>query len=1343
MQNSLSISSNNKKPSNWSYFIPGLVIAYQIIAIIVFIISLFLAKNWLRLPYIGALTDPNLVLNQIKPSQGSAWVNDEEFRYGNQIVQADDVNIKSTQQLDNFLNQHTANDNITLTLRTPDGKYENHDVVLQIFPNSDRIKYLYIPIVIGLIYLFSSFWVFVARGKDGIGQMYSIFTTSVAISLATLFDLITSHRLAYLWVLSITLAGGALINLSLVFPQEDHLIARFRFLRWVGFVPAILLAIFSYTKTYDFSYPLAYVFAMQLEYIFVGLSILIFIGRIIQSFIKHPSPIVHEQARLVLLGSVLSFIPIGLWLLVTVLAPKNTFNPYFLLFLIFFPVTVAFSILRYRWLNADYIVSRAALYGSMIIIAVVGYGLLVTGFTLVTSSIIQADNLYFIGGTILVFALLLHPLRESLQSGINTIFSRGRGVYRTQLQTFSRELTQSLELPIVIGLLRQIIQNTVAPSQFHIYVYDALSEHYIASPENGTPDSPLTSEIRFTEDSSLAILLSNRRTALFFGDINTLPAALQSEHARLALLGAQLFIPLPGRKKLAGWLALGPRSSGSPYTNYDVEYLESVCDQAALAVERSQVVADLERRIHEMNVLTRVSQGINITIAFDDMLELIYAQTSQVLLTRDLWITLRDTYSDMLYHVFYLENDERLSEKENLPLHIGEGLEQEVVKSRRPIVTDDYDRECQNRGVLPSAQEIFAWLGVPLNAGAETIGVLSLGNRDPSVSYTREQVNLLQAVADQAAAAIVKSRLLQEAERRTHQLTTLNEVARSLTSTLELDPLLNQILNSAVEILNCEAGSLLLVDETSGELSFEVVAGPPESANLLGQRLPPGTGLVGKTVETRQPIIVNDVRRAKDWFEKTDQQTGFQTKDLLVVPMQVKENVIGVIEVINRKDHLPFNPDDQELLSAFTSQAAIAIDNARLYTQTDQTLTARVEELSVMQRIDRELNASLDVSRAMHITLDWAMRQSNASAGLVGMMEENGLRVMASQGYTSELAEYTAGFISGNLPALEQTIQTGLQHSRKIEEADSVTAILAGAKVQVVIPIRREGKVIGIILLESSRPELPPQETIDFLSRLSDHAAISIANAQLYAEVQAANLAKSQFVSLVAHELKNPMTSIRGFTDLLAKGAVGPINETQVNFLSTIRSNVERMNTIVVDLNDLTKIEIGSMRLEFKPVQIAEVIEEVTNSIIQQIHDKHQKLIKDLQPNLPTVWADRTRINQILTNLVSNAYKYTPEGGQITIGGDLTHANPNDPGSLKVVHLWIQDTGIGIPPEDQAKVFQQYFRTDASKDMASGTGLGLNITKSLVEMQGGRIWFESESRKGTTFHFTTPIAETA
>jgi signal transduction histidine kinase len=259
---------------------------------------------------------------------------------------------------------------------------------------------------------------------------------------------------------------------------------------------------------------------------------------------------------------------------------------------------------------------------------------------------------------------------------------------------------------------------------------------------------------------------------------------------------------------------------------------------------------------------------------------------------------------------------------------------------------------------------------------------------------------------------------------------------------------------------------------------------------------------------------------------------------------------------------------------------------------------------------------------------------------------------------------------------------------------------------------------------------------------LSDSAAIAISNAQLFAEVQRANLAKSEFVSFVAHELKNPMTSIKGYSELLAAGSVGAINEMQANFLGTIRANVQRMSALVSDLNDNAKIEAGQLRLDYKPVNVDDVVDEVIRSTKRQVDDKKQVIELLVPKELPNVWADQTRVGQVLTNLVSNAHKYTPEGGKILLGAEVTSNQWDPAGAKEVVHLWVKDNGIGISIEDQAKIFSKFFRSDDSKAReAPGTGLGLNITKSLVEMQGGRIWFDSEFRHGTTFHFTVPIAE--
>jgi signal transduction histidine kinase len=202
------------------------------------------------------------------------------------------------------------------------------------------------------------------------------------------------------------------------------------------------------------------------------------------------------------------------------------------------------------------------------------------------------------------------------------------------------------------------------------------------------------------------------------------------------------------------------------------------------------------------------------------------------------------------------------------------------------------------------------------------------------------------------------------------------------------------------------------------------------------------------------------------------------------------------------------------------------------------------------------------------------------------------------------------------------------------------------------------------------------------------------------------------------------------------------VTDAQSNFLSTIRSNVNRMATLVSDLADISRIEAGRLRLEFSSVAITEVVEEVVRSTQGQIEEKEQGLVVDVPEDLPPVWGDRTRLIQVLTNLVSNAHKYTPDGGEIQIRAE---AGPNawDPeGAPEVVHLAVMDNGIGISPEDQRKIFQKFFRSEDEKAReAPGTGLGLNITKNLVEMQGGRIWFESVFREGTTFHFTVPVVE--
>ncbi len=233
----------------------------------------------------------------------------------------------------------------------------------------------------------------------------------------------------------------------------------------------------------------------------------------------------------------------------------------------------------------------------------------------------------------------------------------------------------------------------------------------------------------------------------------------------------------------------------------------------------------------------------------------------------------------------------------------------------------------------------------------------------------------------------------------------------------------------------------------------------------------------------------------------------------------------------------------------------------------------------------------------------------------------------------------------------------------------------------------------------------------------------------------AANKSKSEFISIVSHELKIPMTSIKGYSDLMLAGATGPLNDNQTNFLKTIRSNVGRMATLVSDLADISRIETGNLRLEPRDIAVKEVLDEIVNLSRNQIEQKKQTISTDFPAELPKAWCDRNRLSQILTNLVSNANKYTPEGGAIVVRACQIEEN-----GKPMVRIQVEDNGLGMTAEDQQKLFSKFFRSaDEKVREAPGTGLGLSITKNLIELQGGRIWFESEYRKGTSFFFTVPI----
>lgn len=1197
-------------------------------------------------------------------------------------------------------------------------------------PAPTQISMFYLPYLLGWVYLTSAFLITSLRRTEDAGRAFSILASSLALLPGSISGLTYSRPLLILCSAIIPLTGAAFFHFGLFFPQKSSIAKKHRPLAQTGYITAVLLIILQ--NIFPGS-----VF-LQIGWLFTAISVLSFIFSVGIAGYTSPSPIIRQSASISLLGLLLSIVPATLSMLFSTLHLPPLTPALVILPLAIFPTTTAYIMIKHHPFQAGNLSDKSTTYYLLHILAFSGYTLIALGPGMLVEKALGPNQPLTIGITVLITILLFNGVYIRIRNKIDLIFLKNEHAYKNNLAHFERALTKATGLLDILHLLQTEVRKFFQPDILHIFIYDPLLDIYSALPdENGQP----TSGIRFSGNNPIVKILQQESAPLFLSD-NRIPESLRPEYGRIALSGANMFIPIPGQQKLHGWVAVSERISGEKYSGPDILFLTTLCSQTSTALNRALTITNLERRIHELSALSRVAQGINITLNFDDVLELIYAQTTQIIPNSDFHLILYKKSGNYAYYAFCLENEDRITSKENLPLPEKTCLEEEVIHSQKPILSQDFSTQCQIAGISPPMKNhIYAWLGVPLNSGTETIGAISVASNNPTTIYSRAQMNLLQAVADQAASAIIKTQLLKETERRAQQLASLNEINRKLTSTLELQPLLNSILESAVDILNTEAGSLFLVDERTDELIFQVTVGPV-SHNLVGQRLAPGTGFVGSAVINRQPIIINNVNTSPTWNPLPDKQTGFTTRGILAVPLESKDRVIGVIEIINKKDGNPFTTEDQNLLTAFAGQAAVAIDNARLYTLTDQELSNRVEELSVMQRLDRELNASLEVDRPMRITLEWAMRQSKSDAGLIGFVSEKGLRIIASQGYGDEIEFLRDGFIPLEHPAFQQAIQSGQSTHSIITQPDQPQTFLMNAHRQFVMPIRRKSDVIGLFLLESTNPNAFKETETAFLSRLADHAAIAIANSQLYSEVQQANIAKSEFVSFVAHELKNPMTSIKGYAELLTAGAVGPMNDMQNNFLGTIRANIERMKTIVEDLNDNSKIEAGRLRLDYKAVSIDEIIENAIRSIHRQLDDKKQTLELDIPTDIPKIWADKTRMEQVLINLISNANKYTSENGNIHIHAEKNVNIWDEHGAPEVIHIWVKDNGLGISQDDQKKIFQKFFRSDDEQVRKSpGTGLGLNITKSLIELQGGHIWFESEIKKGTTFHITIPVSE--
>lgn len=789
----------------------------------------------------------------------------------------------------------------------------------------------------------------------------------------------------------------------------------------------------------------------------------------------------------------------------------------------------------------------------------------------------------------------------------------------------------------------------------------------------------------------------------------------------LDFLGADtrglLILPLGAAEVRA--LILLHSGEAAPFGLNEIELARTIGNQASIALENARLYQSTVQTAKRFAVLNQVSSEINSSLDPEEIYVFIHKAVQRLMPVEAFVIALLDKEKQEIEGVYLMDGPKR-SPSQRLPL--GAGLSGRVIASGEPLLLHSSGQADSLGGVtygeLGTPASILA---VPMTLGGETIGMLSAQSYQPNV-YSQEDLQILNTLANQAIVAIQNGRLFAETQRlaeeleqrvveRTAQLQreqqnteTLLRILTEVSSSLDLDRALNRTLALLNEAIGAEQGTIMLLQADDNMLHYRAGYGYLTRQAVAESRaitLRVGEGLAGWVVEHRQAVLIEDLHRDARWVRAA--AGSREHRSCIVAPLLVGEDVIGVLMVFHRKV-AHFSPELLNLVQAIAGQVAVAINNAHLY----ELIRDQAERLGTMLRKEQE-EASRSQAILEAVADGVVVTGADNKVAFVNSSAERILGLPAAR-LQGESLDAFGGLFGRATGAWMQTIRGWSEDSASYQPGDTYAE-----------QIELEDKRIVLVHLA------PVMLQNDFLGTVSIFRDITH-------EVEVDRL-KSEFVATVSHELRTPMTSIRGYADILLLGAAGALNENQAHFLQIIKNNTERLNILVNDLLDISRIEAGRVTLSPQPLDLREVAEDVLADILRRSQEENKPMAISLEAprELPRVFGDSERVRQILDNLVDNAYHYTPVDGQIQV---RIHANAKDE-----VQVDVSDTGVGVAPEDQERVFERFFRGEHPLVLETpGTGLGLPIVKQLVEMHHGRIWMKSKGvpGEGSTFSFTLP-----
>lgn len=703
-------------------------------------------------------------------------------------------------------------------------------------------------------------------------------------------------------------------------------------------------------------------------------------------------------------------------------------------------------------------------------------------------------------------------------------------------------------------------------------------------------------------------------------------------------------------------------------------------------LERKTIVlqktaTDLSDRLVELRSLQEGMKVINSEISLAELLNLIVTNASQVLEGARCSIGLVDDTGRKVTIDAASGGEWNLDDDE---FAVDQQVAATVVQEGRPVLIADLSLDGQFRH--GSRLPVTSVMCVPLIAEGEVLGALCATSAEREV-FSEEEVTLLSAFADQAAMAVRNARLYEqlgaekgEAERGLRQIMAVHEVSRALVSTLNLEETLNLIIERLLSLAESSHCAVALMEEQEEQLVGRIVRGVATDQRKTFRINLKREQASARAVRLRTPVVVDDALNSPVAGQRKLAEL-WGTRTYLVTPLISRDRVIGAIYLGDTREDFHFGEREIQLTTSFAHFAATAIENARLY----QGMQEKSDELEAVVRGIGDGVIVTDPHE--HLVM------ANPIAARVFRLGDE----LASSTPLSEAVNHT-----GLIEVIRETVEgDGQPVIREIEIATKRGDEQRTFQALAAPVLGEKGRPRGVVTVLR---DITSQKELERL--------------------------KSNFLSVVSHELKTPLHSIKGFVDIILMGKTGEVNDLQRDFLGTVKDQTVQLQNLINDLLEFSRLESGEIRIRPEKLAITSLVQRVVDKFTLLASEGGIQLQAIMPDELDTVEADPFRLEQVVSNLVDNALKFTPAGGTVTITG----ADRGDQ-----VQVSVHDNGIGIPLTEQARIFDRFYQVDASATRAyPGTGLGLTICKHIIEHHGGRIWVESDGEKNSTFIFTLP-----